>query len=230
MIGSTTPVAEQPDWHPVHRANAMLRAAMLSSAHSTPPGDLQSIESLSRAVDSVMQGPVSITFPKPLASRLDALGLEDAFPTFEALMEEMRQDEALPDAQDGVGYGSADASDGDFDELDVLTAGAPLDPERRIAVPQLQVQTLMEEFRRRQRQASMLVAGSIVTAVLLTVGGIWLVAHFAAPPRKTATTGRSCIRPRSLGKNRLTARKPGFRVPRCLPIAPPRASRSLCQR
>lgn len=183
MIGSTTPVAEQPDWHPVHRANAMLRAAMLSSAHSTPsPGDFQSIESLSRAVDSVMQGPVSISFPKPLASRLDALGLEDAFPSFEALMEEMRQGEALPDgAQDGVGYDSADESDGDFGEPDVLTAGVPLDPERRIAVPQLHVQTLMEEFRRRQRQASMLVAGSIVTAVVLTVGGIWLVAHLAAP-------------------------------------------------
>ncbi len=177
MIGPTTPVAEQPAWHPVHRANAMLRAAMLSSTHTTYPAeDFQSVESLSRAIDSVMQGPVSISFPQPLASRLDALELEDAFPAFETLMGEMRQVEA---GQDGAW---CDEGGDEFSELDVLTAGAPLDPERRIAVPQLHVQTLMEEFRRRQRQASILVAGSIATAVLLTVGGIWLVAHFAAPP------------------------------------------------
>jgi hypothetical protein len=183
MIGSTTPVAEQPAWHPVHRANAMLRAAMLSSACNTYPAeDFQSVESLSSAIDSVMQGPVNIPFPQPLASRLDALELEDAFPAFETLMGEMRQGEALPgDGHDGAWCNSADSGD-DFEQFNVLTADAPLDPERRIAVPQLHVQTLMEEFRRRQRQASILVASSIATAVLLTVGGIWLVAHFAAPP------------------------------------------------
>ena len=178
MIGSTRPVAEQPDWHPVHRANAMLRAALLSSGHpAEPPGDPPSVESLSHAVDSVLQGPVSISFPEPLASRLDALGLEDAFPAFETLMEEVRQE---PDAAD---------EEDDFAELDALTAGAPLDPERRIGVPQLHVQTLLDEFRRRQRHASMLVAGSIATAVLLTVGGMWLVAHFAAPTPGSSDNG-----------------------------------------
>jgi len=178
MIGSTTPVAEQPDWHPVHRANAMLRAALLSSAHpAEPPGDPPSVESLSHAVDSVLQGPVSISFPEPLASRLDALGLEDAFPAFETLMEEVRQEPAAADEED------------DFAELDALTAGAPLDPERRIGVPQLHVQTLLDEFRRRQRHASMLVAGSIATAVLLTVGGLWLVAHLAAPTPGSSDNG-----------------------------------------
>jgi hypothetical protein len=178
MIGSTTPVAEQPDWHPVHRANAMLRAALLSSAHpAEPPGDPPSVESLSHAVDSVLQGPVSISFPEPLASRHDALGLEDAFPAFETLMEEVRQEPAAADEED------------DFAELDALTAGAPLDPERRIGVPQLHVQTLLDEFRRRQRHASMLVAGSIATAVLLTVGGMWLVAHFAAPTPGSSDNG-----------------------------------------
>ena len=177
-IGSTTPVAEQPDWHPVHRANAMLRAALLSSAHpAESPGNPPSVESLSHAVDSVLQGPVSISFPEPLASRLDALGLEDAFPAFETLMEEVRQEPAAADEED------------DFAELDALTAGAPLDPERRIGVPQLHVQTLLDEFRRRQRHASMLVAGSIATAVLLTVGGMWLVAHFAAPTPGSSDNG-----------------------------------------
>jgi hypothetical protein len=120
---------------------------------------------------------VSISFPEPLASRLDALGLEDAFPAFETLMEEVRQEPAAADEED------------DFAELDALTAGAPLDPERRIGVPQLHVQTLLDEFRRRQRHASMLVAGSIATAVLLTVGGMWLVAHFAAPTPGSSDNG-----------------------------------------
>ena len=34
MTGPSTPLAEQPDWHPVHRANAMLRAALLNSTFS----------------------------------------------------------------------------------------------------------------------------------------------------------------------------------------------------
>ena len=38
MIGST-PMAGEANWHPVHHANAMLRAALLSSARrpSLPP-------------------------------------------------------------------------------------------------------------------------------------------------------------------------------------------------
>jgi len=87
MIGSSTPLAEQPDWHPVHRANAMLRAALLSSTHpSEPAEDLPNVESLSRAIESVMEGPVSITYPTSLAARLDALAVEDEFPAFEGLM------------------------------------------------------------------------------------------------------------------------------------------------
>jgi hypothetical protein len=39
----------------------------------------------------------------------------------------------------------------------------------------------MQEFRRRQRHASFLVAGSIATAALLTVGGLLLIASLAAP-------------------------------------------------
>ena len=70
MFGSATPVAV----HPVHRANAVLRAALLSSTSASDPADdPHGVESLSRAIQTVMQGPVSITFPKSLAERLDAL-------------------------------------------------------------------------------------------------------------------------------------------------------------
>ena len=79
MFGSATPVAV----HPVHRANAVLRAALLSSTSpSDPSEDRQDVELLSRAIQTVMQGPVSISFPKSLAERLEALDVEDAFPSF----------------------------------------------------------------------------------------------------------------------------------------------------
>jgi hypothetical protein len=243
MIGSTTPVAEQPDWHPVHRANAMLRAALLSSTHpAEPAGDPQSAPSLSHAIDSVMQRPVSISFPEPLASRLDALGLEDAFPAFETLMYEVRQEQATPGMSPPDALPDLGDDDDDFADLHTLTAGAPLDPERRIGVPQLHVQTLLEEFRRRQRQASMLVAGSIATAVLLTVGGLWLVAHLAAPQPGTSDN-RPLLRSTSVAwqnpagggvqaaavlANRAAKGEPLLRAPGASPVvAAPRAQTIL---
>jgi hypothetical protein len=185
MIGSTTPVAEQANWHPVHRANAMLRAALLSSAHhAQPAADAPSVATLSRAIESVLRGPVSITFPEPLAARLDALEIkEDAFPAFETLVEEQRRQEA-PDAGDVAEQATAEAweeSDEAIAEAEALTAGAPLDPELRVLPPQIHMQSLLYEFQRRQRHASLLVAGSIATAVLLTLCGLWLIASFSAP-------------------------------------------------
>lgn len=188
MIGSSTPLAEQPNWHPVHRANAMLRAALLSSTHpSKPSEDLPSVELLSRAIESVMEGPVGITFPTSLAARLDALAVEDAFPAFEGLVRGAARRDQISLAQADAPLGEAsseewgEADDGDgFAEAGELTVGAPLDPEMRV-LPQVHVQTLLREFRRRQRYASLLVAGSIATAVLLTMGGLVLVASLAAP-------------------------------------------------
>src|SRR5262245_9949789 len=77
MFGSATPVAV----HPLHRANAVMRAALLSST-SPATSERQNVESLSQAIETVMQGSVSISFPKSLAERLDALDVEDAFPAF----------------------------------------------------------------------------------------------------------------------------------------------------
>ncbi len=183
MIGSSTPLAEQPDWHPVHRANAMLRAALLSSTHpSEPAEDLPSVESLSRAIESVMEGPVSITYPTSLAARLDALAVEDEFPAFEVLMSGAPASEPLLAPADApLGEEAWDEDDDGFSETGELTVGVPLDPEMRILPSQVHVQSLLREFRRRQRRASLLVAGSIAMAVLLTVGGLVIVASMAAP-------------------------------------------------
>lgn len=195
MSGRTTPLAEQPDWHPVHRANAMLHAALLSTHHAEPFEDRNSVLSLSRAIASVMQGPVSITYPTPLAARLDALAaVEDSYPAFEVLMgdpnspladldefgEEPAAEADLPLAEDPEAAWDDGVEDPNLDD-EVFTAGIPLDPDKWIAAPQVHVQTLMSEFRRRQRQASLLVAGSIATAAVLTVGGLVLIASLTAP-------------------------------------------------
>jgi hypothetical protein len=73
------------------------------------------------------------------------------------------------------------AEDSAFDDEASLTAGDPLDPERWVTAPQVHVQSLLYEFHRRQRQASLLVAGSIATAVALTLGGLVLVASWTTP-------------------------------------------------
>lgn len=205
MIGSTTPVAEQANWHPVHRANAMLRAALLSSTCSPEPSaDAHDAESLSRAIESVLRGPVRITFPQSLAERLDALAIkEDAFPAFEALVEK-RRGPALPASVD-VSQGAELETWGDGDDnlgkAGTLTVGAPLDSELRALPPQIHVQSLLHEFHRRQRRASLLVAGSIATAVLLTVGGIWLIANLT-PPHPVGSDNRPLLRSTSVAWQR----------------------------
>jgi hypothetical protein len=197
MFGSATPVAV----HPVHRANAVLRAALLSSTSASDPAeDPHGVDSLSRAIQTVMQGPVSITFPKSLAERLEALEVDDAFPTFALPMREAPF--ARHDSSGGLGSrGGLSASDALSPEAHGLLplesgwdeALAALDPDEAEAleaaslarvpqvIPQIHVQALLTEFRRRQRHASLLVAGSIATAILLTVGGLLIIAQMAVP-------------------------------------------------
>ena len=189
MSGQPTPLAEMPDWHPVHRANALLQAAMLSSAYAEPSPDRQSVETLSHAIASVMRGPVSITYPVPLTARLDALAAEEyEYPPFDGLMAEEDDFEQDPPAEaellsEDFPIDTWDDCAEDFalDDEAGLTAGEPLDPERRAISSQVHVQSLLYEFHRRQRQASLLVAGSIATAVALTLGGLVLVASWTTP-------------------------------------------------
>ena len=196
MFGSATPVAV----HPVHRANAVLRAALLSSTSASDPAeDPHGVDSLSRAIQTVMQGPVSITFPKSLAARLDALEVDDAFPSFAPMRGGAFESY---DPNGGLGSrGGLSASDALSPEAHGLLAlesgyaepGASLDPDEAEAleaaslarvpqvIPQIHVQALLTEFRRRQRHANLLVAGSIATAILLTVGGLLIIAQMAEP-------------------------------------------------
>lgn len=189
MNGQPTPLAEMPDWHPVHRANALLHAAMLSSAYGEPSQDRHSVDSLSHAIASVMRGPVSITYPVPQTARLDALAAEHyEYPPFDGLMADEDDVAEDPPAETGLLFEDLlidawddGAEDSALDDEASLTADDPLEPERRVIAPQVHVQSLLYEFHRRQRQASLLVAGSIATAVALTLGGLVLVASWTTP-------------------------------------------------
>jgi hypothetical protein len=149
---------------------------------------------------------VSITFPEPLAARLDALEIkEDAFPVFEALVEEhCRQSEVAPtqlledtweECEDGL------------DEVETLRAGAPLDPQLGLLPPQVHMQSLLHEFQRRQRHASLLVAGSIAAAILLTLGGLWVIASLSAP-HAIGSDSRSPLRSTSVAWQKPVAAVP----------------------
>ncbi|MBC8021316.1 MAG: hypothetical protein H7X78_08950 [Methyloceanibacter sp.] len=201
MIGSTTPVVEQPDWHPVHRANALLREALQRSIQSIEPlEDRNSSESLPQAIASAMKSRVHITYSTPLAARLDDLAVEEnAIPGLDSVARAEHalsdppvgflddDDDSVPTVEpdDGLGdppHEAWDEDDGsDLDDPELLQDSVPLDPEARLLPRQVHVQTLLGEFHRRQRYASLLVAGSIVTAFLLTVCGFVLAASVAAP-------------------------------------------------
>ena len=219
MFGSATPVAV----HPVHRANAVLRAALLSSTSpSDPSEDRHNVDSLSRAIQTVMQGPVSISFPKSLVERLEALNIEDAFPSLGLPMQGAPF--GKPDSFAGLGLrGGLSAGDALSPEehgllpktlhADWDAIGDAFDPDEAEAleaaslarvpqvIPQIHVQALLHEFHRRQRQASLLVAGSIATAILLTVGGLLIVAHMAVP-RSIEGDNRPALRSTSVAWQR----------------------------
>lgn len=161
---------------------------MLSSAYAESHQDRHGVESLSHAIASVMRGPVSITYPVPLAARLDALAAKQyEYPPFDDLVAYDDELEEDPPAEDALLSGELpldawdEAEDTGLDDDAALTAGDPLDPEKRLVAPQVHVQSLLYEFHRRQRHASLLVAGSIATAAVLTLGGLVLIASWTAP-------------------------------------------------
>jgi hypothetical protein len=168
MIGSTTPVAERPDWHPVHRANALLRSALLNAAapFSDPAEELDRTSFATALITGMIESPVKITCPQSLVARLNALAVsEDAFDAF---------DPPARGTPQGLGELRLTEADGLLHD-----AGTALDPVVPAVAPH--VQALVREFYRRQRQANLLVAGSLVAAFLLTFGGVVLVANFAQP-------------------------------------------------
>jgi hypothetical protein len=106
-----------------------------------------------------------MALPRSLAARLRTLVPDDEeLGTF-------LEDLALAvRAETGSGY--------DLSDSEAFEAGLPLEPR---PAPQAHMQALVHDFRRRQRQASMLVAGCVATSIVLTVVGIAALASFAKP-------------------------------------------------
>lgn len=200
MIGSTTSLAERPDWHPVHRANALLRSALLNSAAPSEPSEEFEDSGLpgpSHAIPGLVGGPLRISYPRSLVARLNALALnEAAFRLPVSAAPEPNPNSPLAgfeDAGDRVAreavllHDFAEAAwDQDDDRLDLEDAdafaeGTALDNLDPGVAPQVHVQALVREFHRRQRQVSLLVVGSLATAFLLTLGGLVLTASLATP-------------------------------------------------
>jgi hypothetical protein len=195
MTSYTPPAAQDFHWHPVYRANALLREALQSTTQSLESLETHySVEQLSNAIENVLQGPVQITYPRPLAVRLDNLHLEEKrIPGLAAFMLPIqhalgapvaaardRGDDALAETErddfSGEGWDDAELA---LDETPPLRADFPLDPALRPR--EVHMHTLMGEFQRRQRSASLLVAVSVATAVVLAVGGFVLAASLASP-------------------------------------------------
>jgi hypothetical protein len=80
----------------------------------------------------------------------------------------------------GLGY--------DVSDSEAFAAGLPLEPR---PAPQAHMQALVHDFHRRQRQASMLVAGCVATSFVLTVVGIAALVGFSRP---AASEGDSLVK------------------------------------
>lgn len=181
MFGSTTPLAERPDLHPVHRANALLRSALLNEAASyAKPEFTQTFDAIAGPED----GPIGIACPQSLVARLNALdiGLQAGIrvPLSFAAQPVLDNvsDLALPaknesgPTEEETGAVVDEETDGEDD------VNEPID-----LATQAHMLALVREFQRRQRHANLLVAGSLAAALLLTLGGFMLIAHLAGPDR-----------------------------------------------
>jgi hypothetical protein len=106
-----------------------------------------------------------LTPPPSLLARLRAVPPDDQLRSF------------LSDLSSGVhAHGHSEASDSAAYE-----AGLPLEPGASGHVPQAHVQALIHEFQRRQRRASLLVAGCVAASVVLTAAGIMALMSMEKP-------------------------------------------------
>ena len=156
MMRSTTPLAEPLSCHPVHRANAMLREALLGDGHAAPdPAEVWD-DSLFRPEPA----PVDIAHePRGVASPASLTALQNLAP-----------DDASPSECQSIVIHSTDGSAPQTSLADESEGEDVLD----YAVQQ-QLQTMVQAFHQRQRQASLVVACSIIAALILTLGGLILL-------------------------------------------------------
>jgi len=190
MNGSTMSLEQGHDWHPVHRANALLRQALLNSASAAPdPAEIwdDSIFRLDPAPEDLAHGPVSIMDPDSLSTLFGVPSTDSALSCQPCV--------TCPPDGSAANASLEEAWQGD----EMIDQAA-----------QLQLQGLVQAFYRRQRQASLLVACSIVMAVVLTFGGLILlfsITNSQADPStntKDGTPATHAARQAELAPPRLT--------------------------
>lgn len=165
MTGSTTPCPAEPGLRPLLQPQA--RDYFMPASPAAIPG--VGWDAIHRNAVPLNEQPhprhkaFPMTLPRSLVARLRTLAPDD---------EELGiflEDLALAVRHEtGRGY--------DLNDSEAFAAGLPLEPK---PVPQAHMQALVRDFRRRQRQASMLVAGCVATSFVLTVIGIAALASFA---------------------------------------------------
>ena len=110
-----------------------------------------------------------MTLPRSLAARLRALAPDDK--ELGLFLEDLA---LAVRAETGNGYDLSDSAR--------FEAGLPLEPQIASPAPQAHMQALVHDFRRRQRQASMIVAGCVATSFVLAVAGIVALASGRPTP------------------------------------------------
>jgi hypothetical protein len=150
MIGSASPCPAEPGLRSLRQPQAR------PQFEAVGPGSIPGVRwdaihcSALPQIESQFPKRIGMTLPRSLAARLRAFTPDD---------EELSM--FLEDLALAVRY--------DLSDSEAFAAGLPLEPRR---APQAHMQALVHDFRRRQRQASMLVAGCVVASFALTVIGI----------------------------------------------------------
>jgi TPR repeat protein len=168
MTGSAAPCTAEPGLQPLRQPLA--RDYLEAARPAAIPGVRW--DAIHRSTFPYIETPqftrrlaTGMALPRSLAARLRTLAPDD---------EELGlflEDLALAvRAETGSSY--------DLGDSEAFEAGLPLEPR---PAPQAHMQALVHDFRRRQRQASMLVAGCVATSFVLTVVGIAALVSFTRP-------------------------------------------------
>jgi hypothetical protein len=168
MIGSTAPCPAEPGLQPLRQPLA--RDYLEAARPAAIPGVRW--DAIHRSTFPYIETPQytrriasGMALPRSLAARLHTLAPDDE--DLGVFLEDLA---LAVRVETGSGY--------DLSDSEAFEAGLPLEPR---AAPQAHMQVLVHDFRRRQRQASMLVAGCVATSIVLTVLGIAALASFAKP-------------------------------------------------
>jgi hypothetical protein len=168
MTGSAAPCTAEPGLQPLRQPLA--RDYLEATCPAAIPGVRW--DAIHRSTFPYIETPqftrrlaTGMALPRSLAARLRTLAPDDQE------LGNFLEDLALAvRAETGSGY--------DLSDSEAFAAGLPLEPR---PAPQAHMQALVHDFRRRQRQASMLVAGCVAASFVLTVVGIAALVSFTKP-------------------------------------------------